>query len=282
MPELLLCLSANGPQYEDALALMLLERGQYRRGVMLYEQFVCNPGEPQSPERILGFDAGKCETALNGITPRVRHGDLVIRNTEDGHPLYGEPYQLALERLQSCVAARFKTASYGLIKPCRFPSSGKAPHAKAPYTAPVRDLDDAAESIIQDDAAVVVELYLAHVSAPDSATVSAGSMCERDQRRWVRHDLVRGLLLAGGQKPVYALVHPFYVGAVPGVSGRHLTLKDRRLVLQEARDMGLDGVGLWMHLGAGYTPIDEARKAMSVWPEESKGWGFGPMPKEVA
>lgn len=282
MPELMLCISANGPQHEDALALILLERQQYRRGVMLYEQFVCTPGEPQSPDRILGFDLAKCERTLDAIAPKVGPGDLVIRNTEDGHPFYGEAHQLALERLQTCTAARFKTASYGLVKPCRFPLTGKAPHAKYPYSSPVRDLDDAAEAIIHDDAAVVVEIYLAHVTAPDGAAVASGVMRERDQRRWIRHDLARGLMLARGQKPVLAMVHPFYVGKDPRVAGRLLAVKDRRMVMQECRDMGAEFLGLWMHMGDGYTGIPQAREAVSSWTAEAGGWGFGPSRRATA
>lgn len=277
-PEFMLCLSANGPDYEAGLASIDRMYPTHRRGVMLYEQFVCTPEEPAIPERILGFDVEKCEKTLDALTARVRPGDLVIRDTEYGHPMYGKEYQLALERLQCCTAARFDTASYGLLKMCRYPSTGMAPHAKLPFSSSVKDLDDAAETIIRGDAAVIVEIYLAHVSAPNTATITDGMMLERDQRRWIRHDVSRGLLMAGGDKPVYALVNPVYVGNNDRTAGRLLTTGDRRLVLQELRDMGVNGVGLWMHMGWGSTSKASGVSTVNTWVSEARGWGFGGKP----
>lgn len=244
-----LSLSA-GPLHLAILAKLDARYAAHPRAVMVYEQFVCTE-KAQTPERILSVDRDLIVAELARLAPRVRPGDVLVANVEDGHPFYGEPYAKAVGEVLGALGAfetpsgrRVGSGAYGLWKANQSATDPGVWHAKAPFKSPMVDLDRAAEKATAGDTHLIAELYPANVSSP--AGGQPGRVSITDQRAWIRRDLQRVRYYAAG-RPVLAFVNRVY-GGKHDKSGRQLTSFDRRLILEEIAAIPTAMPALWIHL----------------------------------
>jgi hypothetical protein len=268
---LYLSLSAGG-EHTAALGRLDTRFASYRRAIVVGEHFVCTD-KVQGPDRILSVDESLLAAELARLAPRVRPGDVLVANMEDGHPYYGKDYAEACGTFAKAVRS-FETPKgvpigsgcYGVFKATQSATGNVVYHSKPPYRSPMVDFDRPADMLTREDAYIVGEFYLANVSTTDGATPQPGRVRLSDQQAWIRRDLQRLRYYANG-RPVLAMVNPLYSGP-HSRKGQPLTARDVRLLCDEIASTPTAIPVLWMHLDKDNSDEASVIQAVTLWTRE--------------